>query len=98
MYRVVALLSLYLSYSCLYAQSDSAIQNDILLHINKYRQAHHLKPLKMDARIVKEAKNHSIDMANHTVPFGHQYFKSRVDRIREHIKQAGGCGKRGLQL
>lgn len=68
--------------------SDAAIQNAILVHINEYRQKHGLAPLKMDERIVREAKNHSIDMANHTMPFGHKYFKSRIDRLHTQIKNS----------
>jgi uncharacterized protein YkwD len=68
--------------------SDTAIQNAILVHINEYRQKRGLAPLKMDERIVREAKNHSIDMANHTMPFGHKYFKSRIDRLHAQIKNS----------
>lgn len=69
--------------------NDTAIQNAILVQINEYRKQHGLPPLSMDNRIVKEAKNHSIDMANHTMPFGHKYFKSRIDRLHDQIKNSG---------
>lgn len=69
--------------------NDVAIQNAILVHINEYRKQHGLSALTMDNRIVKEAKNHSIDMANHTMPFGHKYFKSRIDRLHDQIKNSG---------
>lgn len=68
--------------------NDIAIQNQILVYINQYRQQHGLTPLKMDNKIVKEARNHSIDMANHTMPFGHKYFKSRIDRLHAQIKNS----------
>jgi uncharacterized protein YkwD len=68
--------------------SDTSIQNAILVYINEYRQKHGLSPLKMDNRIIKEAKNHSIDMANHTMPFGHKYFMSRIDRLHAQIKHS----------
>jgi len=68
--------------------SDTAIQNEILVHINEYRKSHGLPKLAMDNRIVKEAKNHSIDMANQTMPFGHKYFKSRIDRLHGEIKNS----------
>lgn len=68
--------------------SDTAIQNAILVHINEYRHKHGLSPLKMDNKIVREAKNHSLDMANHTMPFGHKYFKSRIDRLHAEIKNS----------
>ncbi len=68
--------------------SDTAIQNAILIHINEYRQKHGLSPLKMDNKIVKEARNHSLDMANHRMPFGHKYFNSRIDRLHAQIKNS----------
>lgn len=70
------------------ATNDTAIQNAILVHINEYRQKHGLSSLKMDNKIVLEAKNHSIDMANHTMSFGHKYFKSRIDRLHSQIKNS----------
>lgn len=68
--------------------SDVAIQNQILVHINKYRQQHGLSKLTMDNKIVKEAKKHSIDMANHAMPFGHKYFNSRIERLHAQIKNS----------
>ncbi|KGP63175.1 transporter [Legionella norrlandica] len=68
--------------------NDAAIQNEILVYINNYRQQHGLSPLKMDNYMVKEAKKHSIDMANHTIPFGHKYFKKRIDRLHALIKNS----------
>lgn len=68
--------------------SDTAIQNAILVHINEYRQKHGLSPLKMDNKIVKEAKKHSLDMANHRMSFGHKYFNSRIDRLHAQIKNS----------
>ena len=75
--------------SSIQGASDIAIQNSILIYINEYRQKHGLSALKMDNNIVKEAKNHSIDMANHTMPFGHKYFLSRIDRLHSKIKNSG---------
>ncbi|HAT8569102.1 CAP domain-containing protein [Legionella pneumophila] len=68
--------------------NDTAIQNEILVYINNYRQQHGLAPLKMDNRIVKEAKIHSMDMAKHAIPFGHKYFKKRIDKLHTQIKNS----------
>lgn len=83
------------SIQCAYAgkpinrtNDDAAIQNAILFYINEYRQQHRLTPLKMDNRIVKEAKQHSIDMASHKMGFGHQYFHNRIDRLHSQIKNS----------
>lgn len=70
------------------ADNDTAIQNAVLVYINQYRQQHGLSTLKMDNRMVNEAKKHSIDMANHTMPFGHKYFASRIERLHAQIKNS----------
>lgn len=66
--------------------NDTAIQNEILVYINNYRQQHGLAPLKMDNRIVKEAKIHSMDMAKHAIPFGHKYFKNVLINYTHKLK------------
>jgi len=60
---------------------DSAIENAILVHINQYRQQKGLSKLKMNSVMVKEARQHSLDMAQHRIPFGHKYFNDRIKRI-----------------
>lgn len=92
----IIFLSLFLCFfQCAYAgkpinktNNDTAIQNAILFYINEYRQQHGLTSLKMDNRIVKEAKQHSIDMATHKMGFGHQYFHNRIDRLHHLIKDS----------
>lgn len=74
-------------------QSDTAIQNAILKRINQYRQLHGLQALKMDSRIVKEAKKHSQDMATHKLSFGHQHFMDRVKHLKAQIKPSGGMAE-----
>jgi uncharacterized protein YkwD len=69
--------------------SDSAIQNEILIYINQYRHQHGLAPLAMNNKIVIEAKKHSMDMATHKIPFGHSYFKSRINCLHSQIKDSG---------
>lgn len=71
------------------ASSDSAIENEILTHINAYRSHHGLSQLKMDNNMVQEAKRHSADMANHSQPFGHKYFLTRIERLHAKIKNSG---------
>ena len=68
-------------------ESETAIQNAVLFHINQYRQQHHLEPLKMNPVMVKEARQHSLDMANHRIPFGHKYFSHRISTIYSQIKE-----------
>lgn len=70
-------------------QSVTAIQNAVLIHINKYRVHHGLPPLKMNPKIVAVAKQHSMDMATHRVPFGHKYFTKRVAQLHTQVKNSG---------
>ncbi|MDI1352243.1 MAG: CAP domain-containing protein [bacterium] len=70
--------------------TEDTLQNEILSHINQYRKQHHLPMLQMNSYMVKEAKQHSIDMATHKIPFGHQYFIKRINRLNAQIKNSGG--------
>ncbi|WP_156812353.1 CAP domain-containing protein [Legionella tunisiensis] len=44
----------------------------------------------MNKLISQEAERHSRDMANHRIPFGHQYFSTRIKRIFDEIQQCRG--------
>lgn len=68
---------------------ETAIQNAILVHINQYRTQHRLPPLKMDNNMVREARQHSLDMATHKMPFGHQDFTKRIAHLHQQIKNSG---------
>ncbi|CAM4498899.1 MAG: hypothetical protein LEGION0403_FIIPPAGN_01753 [Legionella sp.] len=70
-------------------ESETAIQNAVLVHINAYRKQHGLSPLKMDNNMVREARQHSLDMAAHRMPFGHQDFSKRIARLHKKIKNTG---------
>ncbi len=93
------MLTLCLTFSLLqtvYAKSNpstapkaDSIEQGILVYINQYRQEHGLKPLKMDSHMSSEARRHSQEMANHSIPFGHKYFLSRVERLHKQIKNSG---------
>lgn len=69
--------------------NDTAMQNAVLVHINEYRQQHGLPKLTMDNHLVREAKQHSNDMASHRMPFGHQDFTKRIARLHKQIKNSG---------
>lgn len=70
------------------SNNDAAIQNAILVHINEYRQQLGMNSLKIDPRITKEAKQHSLDMAQHRISFGHKYFLKRVKTLHSEIKNS----------
>lgn len=63
--------------------SDADTQKAILLIINHYRTEHKLAPLVIDSRISQEARQHSLDMAENKLPFGHEEFHSRVHRLSQ---------------
>ncbi|WP_058496267.1 CAP domain-containing protein [Legionella drozanskii] len=69
---------------------DSANQKAILVYVNEYRAKRGLKPLKMNNLMSAEAAKHSRDMANHAIPFGHQYFDKRIHRLFNAIQQCQG--------
>ncbi len=80
----------YAASTAKHAESDTAIQNAVLFYINEYRQHHGLSKLTMDNHIVIQARQHSEDMANHRMPFGHQDFGKRIAKLRSQIKNTGG--------
>lgn len=92
--NILSLSTLLYSFHTIYAQplnikdTDASIQNSILIHINEYRQHKGLSPLQMDATMVREAKIHSMDMASHKIPFGHQYFSNRIKILHSQIKNS----------
>lgn len=96
--KIIILSSIFFSLlSSVYAkpasnniESDATIQNAVLFYINEYRQQHGLSKLTMDNHIVIQAKQHSEDMANHRMPFGHKDFGKRIAKIRTQIKNTGG--------
>ncbi|WP_237758087.1 CAP domain-containing protein [Legionella oakridgensis] len=72
------------------ATSDAYYQTLILQYINEYRLKHHLSPLQMNSVMSLEAKKHSQDMANKSIPFGHQHFDARIQRLYKEIKNCRG--------
>lgn len=61
---------------------------DIYALVNKYRQGKGLKALKLNEAINKEAARHSRNMASNKVPFGHEGFNDRFDRLAKAIPGA----------
>jgi uncharacterized protein YkwD len=72
------------------AAIDSANQRAILIYINEYRHKRGLGPLRMNYLMSEEAAKHSRDMARHAVPFSHQHFANRINRLFRQIKQCEG--------
>lgn len=72
------------------SNTDAAMQREILYHINKYRITHGMRMLKMNDMITREATQHSLDMAKHRLPFGHDKYDERMGRLLQHIPHANG--------
>jgi uncharacterized protein YkwD len=71
------------------ARTAATIEEEILQLVNTHRAAMGLAPLTMNTVISTEALQHSQNIANGTVPFGHDGFGGRSSRIRQ---QLGGNG------
>ncbi|AWN75005.1 CAP domain-containing protein [Legionella anisa] len=83
----------YAASAAKHVDSDTAMQNAVLFYINEYRQKHGLSKLTMDNHMVIQARQHSQDMANHRMPFGHQDFGKRIAKLRSQIKNTGGAAE-----
>jgi len=66
----------------------TASVEEIYKLVNKYRQGKGLGTLKLNDAINKEAARHSRNMATNRVPFGHEGFNDRFDRLARVIPNA----------
>jgi uncharacterized protein YkwD len=64
------------------ARSDAALEAGVLALVNRHRAARGLRALHTDPRIARQARAHSVAMANGVVPAGHDGFDARADAIR----------------
>lgn len=75
------------------SDKNASFQNRILYYVNQYRAQHHLSPLKMQKHASIEAYNHSRDMANKKMGFGHGGFSGRYKRLYRHGKNCRGASE-----
>lgn len=61
----------------------ASMSEEILRYVNEYRKSKGLKLLKPDSYMSSVALGHSRNMLSGKVPFGHEGFRERVDRIRK---------------
>ncbi|HEY1055715.1 MAG TPA: CAP domain-containing protein, partial [Emticicia sp.] len=91
------LLMSYLTPSC--AQENTSdedftvMEQSILSEINAYRATKRLKPLQMVSLITDAATKHSKDMGRGRVPFGHDGFDERMDKVMRKIDNANACAE-----
>lgn len=69
-----------------FAQKPSP--KDILQYINNYRRSKGLPALEMDKYMNKIAEGHSKDMADGSVPFSHDGFDERIEKIDQKLGQS----------
>jgi uncharacterized protein YkwD len=68
-------------------------QKIIFKEINAYRVEQGLPPLRSNEIISQEAEQHSREMAEHAVPFGHAGFSDRVHRLFRQFKRPRGAAE-----
>lgn len=56
----------------------STMAKAVLFYVNQHRQSVGLPPLQLNTTLCDIARNHSINMADGTVPFSHDGFEERV--------------------
>lgn len=89
-------LSLFLGFPSAFAavheheQSTDAMAVEVLNYINQYRASRGLPALVMNEAANREARRHSLEMANHTVPFGHTGFSQRMKQLHHSIADVNG--------
>ncbi|MBA4849608.1 CAP domain-containing protein [Emticicia sp. BO119] len=69
------------------------MEQSILEEVNAYRATKRLKPLQMMPLITDAATKHSKDMGRGRVPFGHDGFDNRMDKIMRKIENANACAE-----
>lgn len=76
-----------------FAEIDTSSQKRIFAEINAYRVKQGLSPLKMNSVMNEVAQKHSQDMANHVVPFSHQGFGKRMNKLFSEFKHSRGIAE-----
>jgi uncharacterized protein YkwD len=91
--RIIWILALTVSLitteNAMSAQNDR-LAEDILIYINQFRVRHGLPKLQMNPLLTQEAEQHSADMAQHRVAFGHDGFEQRIAHLKKNIQTAQG--------
>jgi uncharacterized protein YkwD len=63
----------------------AGLEVDMFRRVNAYRAGRGLPTLAFDTLIARQAREHSVDMANERVPVGHDGRQTRVRRIEQSI-------------
>lgn len=71
-------------------EKEKQYQQMLLKEVNRYRFSKGLNTLVLNDAISKEARQHSLDMADKKMTFGHQDFDKRITHIKRRIRDFGG--------
>ena len=63
------------------AQNSEALARQVHEQVNEYRKSLNLAPLTLNAEISDRARQHSQNMAQNKVDFGHSGFDSRIEAL-----------------
>lgn len=69
------------------------MEDDILTLINRYRAKYGLQALKMNNTISDAARRHSKDMASGSIPFGHDGFDERTNKLIKQLSPADAAAE-----
>jgi uncharacterized protein YkwD len=69
------------------------LDQEILVFVNLHRKSIGLKPLLMSNAESRVAANHSYNMANGKVPFGHKDLKKRMELIASQVGYISATGE-----
>jgi uncharacterized protein YkwD len=75
------------------ASPAPGMERDVLDLINRYRNSKKLPPLETNAAMEYQARRHSMDMATHRIPFGHQGLSFRMKYITEKVQGVTEVGE-----
>lgn len=81
--RLLILLCFALLSLAFIPSKNASLMEEVLKETNAFRNAEGLQSLQMNAAINKIAQQHSEDMANGKLPFGHQGFDTRFKLIMQ---------------
>jgi len=62
---------------------EMKIEEEIFKLVNNYRKSIHKNILKKNNLMTEQARNHSYRMAKNLVPFSHEGFKKRIEKINK---------------
>lgn len=74
-------------------QGKKDMTTEIMQYVNNYRATKGLEPLSSDPAIVQDAIEHSKNMANKRVPFGHDGFNGRYKDLSNKLSPVMGCAE-----